>query len=130
LELACVEKVTHRRAMLDEHEAVGLEGQALRLAAIRYLDAVPLFGSARSPADVVRPERLIDKLFAGVLRVGDFGLHAAILEWPKPDASPPRLPAPRRSCMAHACLGPGEEARRHQRQRHAGPALGHPGLQD
>src|SRR5260221_491570 len=79
-----IEKVEHRRALLDQHEAVLLQREILRLAAIRYLDAVRLLGAARAAPDVVRPKGLVDQLFAGVARIDDFGQHAAILEWPIP----------------------------------------------
>src|SRR5258706_7782632 len=79
-----IEKVEHRRAPPGQHEAVLLQREILRLAAIRYLDAVRLLGAARAAPDVVRPKGLVDQLFAGVARIDDFSLHAAILEWPEP----------------------------------------------
>src|SRR5258708_10826122 len=41
-------------------------------------------GTAGAAPDVVRPEGLVDELFARVARIDDFSLHAAILEWPIP----------------------------------------------
>src|SRR5258708_3218929 len=79
-----IEKVEHRRALLDQHEAVLLQREILRLAAIRYLDAVRLLGAAPAAPDVVRPKGLVDQLFAGVPRLDDFGQHGAILECPEP----------------------------------------------
>src|SRR2546423_8263444 len=70
--------------MLDQHEAVGVERQFARLAAVGDVDAMALLGAARAPPDVVRPEGLVDQLLAAVARIGDFGLHDGILEWPKP----------------------------------------------
>src|SRR5207248_6548281 len=54
-----------------------------RFAAVGDVDAMALLHAARAAADVVRPEGLVDQLLAGIAGVGDFGLHAAILEWPK-----------------------------------------------
>src|SRR5207249_4488653 len=39
-----------------------------------------LLRAAHAPADVVRPESLVDQLLARVAGVGDVGLHAPILE--------------------------------------------------
>src|SRR4051812_17649839 len=80
LQLVEVEEILHGRSVLDEHEAIRVESELAGLAAICDLDAMPFFTSARTPTDVVRPERLVDKFFPAVAGVGDFGLHGCILE--------------------------------------------------
>src|SRR3954468_5545551 len=80
LQLVEVEEILHGGAVLDQHESIRVESELARLPAICDLDAMPFFTSARTPTHVVRPERLVDKFFPAVAGVGDFGLHACILE--------------------------------------------------
>src|SRR6267143_6376068 len=74
LELPRVEEVLHRAGMIDEHEAVLVEREFLaRRPAIADLHRVRPLAAARAPADVVRPEGLVDELLARVYGVDDLG---------------------------------------------------------